>query len=65
MPEHNDTEAQRAMSEAVMRARRELKRIAKVVDKLSSVDRIDWGGVGDMNSIAFELERIADWEKKK
>jgi hypothetical protein len=63
MPDPNAKQMQREMSEATQRARRELKRIAKVIDKLSSANEIDWGNVGDMQHIATQLEQIANWKE--
>lgn len=63
MFDDNAKQAQREKRDAVKRARRELKRIAKIVDRLAAAPHTDWGNVGDMQYIAAKLEQIASSEK--
>jgi hypothetical protein len=63
MPNENAKQAEREKRDAVKRARRELKRISKLVDRLAAAPRTDWGNVGDMQHIAAKLEQIANWKK--
>lgn len=58
MPDENANQAQRELSEATQKARRELKRIERVIAKIASKEQIDWGDVGDMQRVATMLERV-------